>query len=523
MALLQRFKIQDRILAEHNRILFTHNRAIDTLVRKEKECPTLFWFYPKKLGLRNWFHDPLKYLFQDSLMMMVVCPVTLRLVPCGPLGLGWEVNTPKKWVKKWSPAILFAIYVMQAASLAGRVVGIPLPTFCASGLIDSLGLNNDQLKDGMEQLVEQEQLIQSFAELSKIAEMEVGENNSSMKGLIAKIHQQQRSLQSSMDKKVEIMLPVNMPTHIINESYKSIHTFLTTGENALLGKLEDQLRESMVRVCADDGDIEWVSRDAVELYKEQHRQPVDKVVTLNSTDASVSSSVEQPDSANGLRNTNGSRLRDGKDFLAVEKSTSVEDPLAAAMTSEVINSKCLEVIKPKPRGSQQRSQCLPTPPSLRVKRVSPTTHLETVSGIKNAAMFATTEDLAAFDKKMEDLKRDVRALSFSSKRSSSPGPVAFNTGGKRGLQRIQKRRADTWNTATSSINPRTGRAYTLDDFVLEFERQNRETEALKRENKILAAELQRTLEARGEMPVRTQPRVGDAAVAQFMKFCLFKK
>ena len=495
VALLQRFKTQDLVLAQHNRILLAHNRVLETLVRKEKECPSLFWFYPKKMELRNWVNDPLKCIFQDSLMMVVVCPVTLQVVKCGPQGFGWEINQPKKWVKDWSPAILFAIYVMQAASLAGRAVSVPFPLPPAAELIGSLGLDNDPVKDGMNELVQKEQIVQSFVKISKIAE-NLDPKNSAMKDLIAKIHQQQMSPQSTTrtgGSVPDIMLQAEMPTKLINESYKSIHTFLTTDKNAHLGKLEDQLRESMVRVCADDGDMEWVSVDAVELYKEQHRQPVDKVFTLNSKNISVSDSVEQPDSANGFRNTKSRCVARIQKHVRNGKVISEEHPLPA-MTSEVFNSKCLEVIKPKPRGSQQRSQCLPTSPPVRVKPLSPTKHLKTVSGIKNASIFATTEDLAAVAKEVENVNQRLRSLSFSDKRSSSPGPVAFNTSGKRGLQQIQKRCA---NTVTSSTNPRTGRAYTSDDFELEIERQSREMEALKSDIKYLATKLQLVEEALG--------------------------
>ena len=52
----------------------------------------------------------------------------------------------------------------------------------------------------------------------------------------------------------------DLPLHLVDEAYKSIHTFLTTGENAKLGKLEDQLRGRMERVMAPDGNIEWLDK-----------------------------------------------------------------------------------------------------------------------------------------------------------------------------------------------------------------------------------------------------------------------
>lgn len=64
----------------------------------------------------------------DSLMLVFVCPVTLKVVACGPGGVGYEVKQPKAFVKRWGPAILATIVVLKAATVAGRIVGIPLPS-----------------------------------------------------------------------------------------------------------------------------------------------------------------------------------------------------------------------------------------------------------------------------------------------------------------------------------------------------------------------------------------------------------
>jgi hypothetical protein len=66
--------------------------------------------------------------------------------------------------------------------------------------------------------------------------------------------------------------------HMVGEAYRSVHTFLTTGENATLGKLEDQLRGRMERVMAPDGDIEWVSVQGRDAW-------LQKRATVNSTEA----------------------------------------------------------------------------------------------------------------------------------------------------------------------------------------------------------------------------------------------
>jgi hypothetical protein len=118
-----------------------HDRTLHTIVGKTAECPKVVWFYPKKPELRDWLSSPMKCLLQAPLMMVVVCPLTFCVVPCGSDGVGWEVAMPKKWVKEWGPAILFSIYVLQAAVVAGRLVGIPLPPMPDTKLVkEALGL-----------------------------------------------------------------------------------------------------------------------------------------------------------------------------------------------------------------------------------------------------------------------------------------------------------------------------------------------------------------------------------------------
>ena len=148
-----------------------HDRTLNLLVSKQKECPSLFWFYPKQPKLRNWLSNPAKCLFQDTLMMVVVCPVTLCTVQCGPDGVGWEVNLPKKWVKQWGPAILFSVYVLQAAALAGRVVGIPLPPMPgAKEVKEVLGLTG-MLNSSIENL--QSTLSDSLSAFSEVARQQL--------------------------------------------------------------------------------------------------------------------------------------------------------------------------------------------------------------------------------------------------------------------------------------------------------------------------------------------------------------
>jgi hypothetical protein len=240
-----------------------HDYTLHMLVNKVKECPSLFWFYPKKRELRTWLSNPAKCLFQDTLMMVVVCPVTLCVVPCGPDGAGWEVALPKKWVKEWGPAILFSIYVLQAAVVAGRVVGIPLPPMPDTGAVkEALGLKG-MLGSASSKGVNQANLsdsLSSFAETTK----EALDLNPKLQSLCEGLKQPTAATEGRQ------ALPANLPMHLVGDAYKSIHTFLTTVENAKLGKLEDQLRGRMERVMAPDGDVEWVSVEGKEAWLQKH-------------------------------------------------------------------------------------------------------------------------------------------------------------------------------------------------------------------------------------------------------------
>jgi hypothetical protein len=234
-----------------------HDRTLHTLVSKVKECPTLFWFYPKKPELRAWLIDPLRCLFQDSLMVVVVCPVTLCVVPCGPDGVGWEVAMPKKWVKEWGLAILFSIYVLQAAVLAGRIVGIPLPPVPNAGAVkEALGLDSMFGSSGREGS-NQANLSASLKLFAEITSNVMGPNPD-LQPLCDSLQQ----LSATTDKGKAL---ANLPIHLVGEAYKSIHKFLLT-----FGPLEDQLRGRMERVMTPDGDIEWVSMEGKDAWLKKH-------------------------------------------------------------------------------------------------------------------------------------------------------------------------------------------------------------------------------------------------------------
>jgi hypothetical protein len=263
------------------RTVAAQDRTLQMLVSKDKECPSLFWFYPKKPELRRWLSDPAKCLFQDTLMMVVVCPVTLCVVECGPDGVGWEVTKPKEWVKKWGPAILFSIYVMQAAVLAGRVVGIPLPPPPGAAEIeDALGLKG-MLSDVFCAGGSQVNLKDSLRALRDTTTAALDQTPAA------------RALCAGT-RDGSVALPVDLPVQMVGEAYKSIHTFLTTGENATLGKLEDQLRGRMERVKAPDGDIEWVSVQGRDAWLQKHANAVVYKIPTASKAHSLSSAPEPP-------------------------------------------------------------------------------------------------------------------------------------------------------------------------------------------------------------------------------------
>jgi hypothetical protein len=127
-AQLAAFVTTVRVTEQLRGTVASHQRTLQVLVGLTAECPRTMWLYPKKRSLRNWLSDPAGMLLRDTLMLVVVCPETLCMVPCGPDGLGWEVASPKKWVKKWGPALLCGIQALQLAVLADRVIGLPFPS-----------------------------------------------------------------------------------------------------------------------------------------------------------------------------------------------------------------------------------------------------------------------------------------------------------------------------------------------------------------------------------------------------------
>ena len=129
----------DTLLRDHrslNSWLDSLAKIVNILVNKSEECPRLIWFYLKDPSCKDWLNDPMKFLLSDRLMLVFVCPVTFKIVKCGPNGDGWEVRNPKGWVEKWGPAIVVSLKVLNFAMKAGRVLSLPLPNIALDEVID---------------------------------------------------------------------------------------------------------------------------------------------------------------------------------------------------------------------------------------------------------------------------------------------------------------------------------------------------------------------------------------------------
>ena len=66
-------------------------RVLRTLVQHESDIPSMWIMLPKQKSIMSRFKNPWKALLTNSMMLVVVCPVTLQPIRCGPDGKGWEV------------------------------------------------------------------------------------------------------------------------------------------------------------------------------------------------------------------------------------------------------------------------------------------------------------------------------------------------------------------------------------------------------------------------------------------------
>jgi hypothetical protein len=434
-----------------------HDRTLHTLVSKIKECPTLFWFYPKKPELRAWLFDPLRCLFQDALMMVVVCPVTLCVVPCGPDGVGWEVAMPKKWVKEWGPAILFSIYVLQAAVLAGRVVGIPLPPIPSAGVVkEALGLDSMFGSSGREGS-NQANLSASLKLFAEITSNVMGPNPD-----LQSLRETLQPLTATTDNG---NAPANLPIRLVGEAYRSIHKFLLT-----FGPLEDQLRGRMERVMAPEGDVEWVSMEGKDAWLKKHAasstQPLTTSVEptateLGSVPSSVGSTEAQPHGWLALRlmvrDTAAEQVVVCERALVVTEGFTTEASFAALPPAE-LHAEYLKGLGITAKGTQMQLIALHrelhtqyATASATSPNISPTVDCVGLTRDEKARMLEIQEAVQSLTAELNK----VRAVTTSSSQQ-------YQQGGK-GVLVLKQAQCNV-------LNPHTKQPYTMDELVAEIVR-----------------------------------------------------
>ena len=205
------------ITAHLSALSVKHSAVLEALVGKREECPRLIWLYPKKRSLRAWLSDPAGMLLSDTLMMMVVCPQTLKVVPCGPDGLGWEIKKPKEWLKKWGPALLITLQILQIALALGRFLALPFPIPSVPSKA-SLGLDSTTSRFGP--------CSNALAKASLEALWGVVSDVGVEEGL----EWGQEALDTGLQEDIEAVSANSKPMRLTDEAYVSIHTFLTTGD-----------------------------------------------------------------------------------------------------------------------------------------------------------------------------------------------------------------------------------------------------------------------------------------------------
>mmetsp|Transcript_13067 Transcript_13067/g.26441 ORF Transcript_13067/g.26441 Transcript_13067/m.26441 type:complete len:775 (-) Transcript_13067:49-2373(-) len=476
--------------------VIAHDRVLQVLVSKEKECPSLFWFYPKNVSLRHWLSNPTKCLFQDTLMMVVVCPVTLCVVECGPKGVGWEVSMPKKWVKEWAPAILLSIYVMQAAALAGRVVGIPLPPLPSTrDMKEAMGLKS-MLADVFRKGENQANLQDSLNAFKDITEKAMDAKSPEVRALRDGLRLSQGFKSEGGSDAVDSGLPASLPMKLVGDAYKSIHTFLTTGDNAKLGKLEDQLRGRMERVMAVNGDVEWVSVEGRDVWMQKHSAlqtearissaaAATSTTTTTSTTAVVYSQVpSSPASPSAVADSVSvswlsARLRERglveaqislcekvlveEDGLSTEEIFALDNEFSKAyLSTKGITVRGTVIVLLSLHDKLRAQYCpIPSPPPLPPQL--PVSGIKSCADIPSAAVFSE-DKIASFIRNMERMEALTKEVDKMRKKEAAASAVAGKSsggggvGGGRGGQALMQAQC-------TEVNPRTGQPYTMDELL----------------------------------------------------------
>jgi hypothetical protein len=81
--------------------------------------------------------DP-RSLFVTEMRLRFVCEYSLHAVPCGHDGLGFVIEQPSEFVKQHGRKLKAGLMLLKAGTLAGRALGLPLPTLSSVGLPEAL-------------------------------------------------------------------------------------------------------------------------------------------------------------------------------------------------------------------------------------------------------------------------------------------------------------------------------------------------------------------------------------------------
>ena len=252
----------------------------------------------------------------------------------------------------------------------------------------------------------------------------------------------------------------------------------------MLGKLEDQLRGSMERVLAEDGEVEWVSVQAVSAWRHKHavvkgppnqfpshamnvQHPVVQhpVVPIPSTRSPVVSSSWLAVRLRAEGTKEESIVLCENKLIHEEEFT--KELLLGAMPHSHFTMEYLNKIGITAYGLQQKlmtihrelaveyqgtlsSSATATPPLPPMSPVSP----------DSAASF-TSDEKDALQKELAALKNDLYEMKSNSAKNGSPLPnqVGSNiSSGGGGLKLKQRNEAST-------INPLTGQEYSMDELI----------------------------------------------------------
>ena len=252
--LFQKWTISTGVLSQDNSLYLLQSQI-------RKECPSLVWFYPKNSMF--WLNDPVQYLLNDTLMMVFVCPSTWKVMECGPRGTGWEVRAPREFLKKIMPVVLLSIYAMQEMALKGIPVLIPLAWQNSPVSVATLLIPRKVVSTALKEKFDAGHCMQCLSAFTDAMQELIDPLDLTLTSLFSKVKLQLdgHSQKQDDDTFPEVSLGTEFPTAFFEESYSSIQAFLTTGDNAKFGTLEDQLRKRMERAMTGDRDVQWVSRE----------------------------------------------------------------------------------------------------------------------------------------------------------------------------------------------------------------------------------------------------------------------